>query len=90
MVGKIKELPLGDSMIVEVKRNYKNVEGIFQSDSFKCYLWAAISKKVSLNCKEGDLVAVKGRLIEDEGICKILAEQVVLLNKMIDKGVNIG
>ena len=66
---------------IEIKRNYKNVEGVFDNDCFKCNLWYALSKKISLNCKVGDLVAVKGRLIEDKGIYNILAEQIILLNK---------
>ena len=84
-VGQIKKMPDchlvdGDNeLIVEVRRNYKNSSGIFEVDCFKCYLWFAISKKISLNCKLGDLVAVKGRLVDDNGICRIIAEQVVLL-----------
>ncbi len=88
LVGVIKKMPMFDKMmdnnefIVEVKRNYKNVEGVFEKDCFRCHLWVAISKKISLNCKEGDVVAIKGRLVDNEGKCDILAEQVVLLNKV--------
>lgn len=95
LVGKIKKLPIFDSMksnneiIVEVRRNYKNVDGIYEKDTFRCYLWIAISKKISLNCKEGDLVAIKGRLVDDNDNCRIMAEQVVLLNKVIDNEVNV-
>ena len=73
-----------NEMIIEVKRNYKNIDGVFEKDSFRCYLWIAISKKISICCKEGDVVAVKGRLIDDKENCKILAEQVVLINKLND------
>ena len=85
MIGKIKELPndAHDELILEVRRNYKNSDGVFEKDHFKCYLWMAISKKIMLTCKEGDLIAVKGRVVEDNGVCKIFAEQVVLLNKMV-------
>ena len=85
LVGQIKKVPdshliEGDNeMVIEVKRNYKNSEGVFETDYFKCYLWFAISKKISLNCKLGDLVAVKGRLVDDNNVCRIVAEQVVLL-----------
>lgn len=85
LLGKIIGMPsknVGENeLLIEVKRNYKNTEGIFESDYFKCHLWIALSKKISLGCKVGDLVAVKGRLIEDAGICNILAEQIILLNK---------
>lgn len=85
IIGKIKDLKdIGNNeLIIEVKRSYKNMEGIFEKDYFKCYLWIALSKKISLDCKEGDLVAIKGRLIDDKGVCNILAEQVILLNKCL-------
>lgn len=84
LLGKIKKMPVPereDCIFLEVKRNYKNTIGVFESDVFKCDLWVAISKKIVNSCKEGDLIAVKGRLMEKEGICHILAEQLVLLNK---------
>lgn len=90
LVGIIKELPSYDetnkdnSFAIEVRRNYKNVDGVFETDLFKCHLWIAISKKIMLCCKEGDIVAVKGRIINDEGVYTIVAEQIVLLNKMGD------
>ena len=84
LLGKIKNMNEieKNEIVVEVKRNYKNAEGLFESDCFKCNLWFALSKKISINCKIGDLVAVKGRLVDDNGICNILAEQVILLNKV--------
>ena len=86
LIGKIKSLPLSDEkenndIIIEVQRNYKNVEGVFEKDCFKCHLWIALSRKLSMKCKIGDLVAIKGRLVDDFGKCNILAEQVILLNK---------
>jgi len=83
MVGRIKEMPdnKNNELMLEVKRNYKNTEGVFEKDCFRCYLWIAISKRISLTCKDGDLVAIKGRLVDDNGNCKIAVEQVVLLGK---------
>lgn len=72
---------INNKIVIEVKRNYKNVDGVFEKDCFVCNLWLALSKKIGLNCKSGDLVAVKGRLVDDKGVCNILAEQVILLNK---------
>ena len=85
LIGKISNMDSieKNTITIEVRRNYKNVEGVFASDFFSCALWIALSKKISLNCKKGDLVAVKGRLVDDSGICNILAEQVILLNKTI-------
>jgi single-stranded DNA-binding protein len=83
LIGKIREMENieNNELVIEVRRNYKNTEGVFEKDYFKCNLWIALSKKIGLNCKNGDLVAVKGRLVDDKGTCNILAEQVILLNK---------
>ena len=90
LVGIIKKMPVYDllkndnELIVEVTRNYKNSDGVFEKDCFKCYLWFAISKKICVCCKEGDLVAIRGRIVEDNECYKIVAEQVVLLNKNVE------
>ena len=42
-----------------------------------------IDKAVPGGLKFGDIVAIKGRLVENDGECNILAEQVILLNKVI-------
>ena len=86
MIGTIKKMPELDSnkdgyMILEVQRSFKNSEGIYDKDSFKCYLWIAIYKKICAYCKIGDLLAVKGRVVDAQGLCNIVLEQVILLNK---------
>lgn len=83
LVGAIKEMPLeNEKFKLEVKRNYKNMSGEFENDVFDCYIWLAISKRIMLSCKMGDVVAVKGRLVGEDGKCNIIAEQIVLLNKV--------
>lgn len=89
IVGKVEKIPELNSdnkdnkIILEVRRNYKNVDGVFDKDYFSCYLWSALYKKINMSCKEGDLVALRGRLINEGGNCNILAEQVILLNKVV-------
>ena len=90
LVGQIKDMPKMEvnnkniKFKIEVKRNYKNVDGIFEKDIFECFLWIAIGKKISMYSKIGDVVAVKGRLVSDNDSCHILAEQVILLNKVME------
>ena len=94
LIGKVKKVPdlelvkNDNELIIEVQRNYKNMDGVYESDLFKCYLWLAMSKKICLSCKMGDFVAVKGRLMEEDNSCKIMAEQVVLLSKRFNDSVN--
>lgn len=84
LVGFIKKMPVDNCLLeLEVKRNYKNTDGVFEKDLFNCHLWIAIAKKIMITCKEGDLVAIKGRLVGTNNKCDILAEQVVLLNKRL-------
>lgn len=86
MIGVIKEMVDFENrdnsyIFLEVKRSYKSSDGVYNNDVFKCYLWQGIYKKIFLYCKEGDLLAVKGRLEEEEGTCNIVLDQVILLNK---------
>jgi single-stranded DNA-binding protein len=84
LVGKIHELKVIDKkyrLYIEVKRNYKNVEGIYENDIFECRVWTAIGLKLFNNYNDGDLVSLKGRLEENEGKCFVCVEQIILLNK---------
>ena len=87
MIGTIKYMPCNDKesndnyFVLEVRRGYKNATGTYDKDCFKCHLWIAISQKINRYCKVGDLVAVKGRLVDSLGECNILVEQAILLNK---------
>ena len=85
MIGVIKEMPTSEDnmFVIEIRRNYKNNQGVFEKDLFRCFLWSAISKKISLACKVGDLIALKGRLVCDNERSEILVEQVALLNRRI-------
>lgn len=85
IIGSIKKMPRCDNeLVLEVRRNYKNSEGVFLKDNFKCNLWDALSKRIEFTCKEGDLIAIKGRLVDDNDVCKILVEQAILLNKTVN------
>lgn len=45
-----------------VPRTFKNQEGIYETDFFRCILWNGIAKRAKEYCKKGDTVCVKGRL----------------------------
>ncbi len=64
MVGKIDSVPAKDGLdlVLEVRRSYLNMDGIFDSDFFKCRMWLGIRDNLIKYCKEGDVVAIKGRL----------------------------
>jgi len=70
---------------ITVPRNYKNEEGIYESDTFPVTLWMGIAEKTAEYCKKGDLIGVKGRLemktdlVEADKI-QIIAEKVTFLS----------
>lgn len=70
-------------IILSIERPFNDVEGR-KWDSFNCKLWSSIFKRVILNCKVGDLLAIKGRLSNENSKYTIMAENVVILNKSKD------
>ena len=76
------------SLTLAVPRNYKNVNGEYDTDFLDCTLWTQVAESTSKYCKTGDMIGVKGRvqsrIIElPEGTKKrkteIVAERVTFL-----------
>ena len=83
------------SVILAVNRNFKNAEGIYESDLIRCILWNSVAATTTEYCHVGDVIGVKGRLqsskYEDENkkvhfVTDVIAERVTFLstNKKID------
>ena len=77
------------SVIVAVNRNFKNSEGIYESDFIRCILWNNVASSTTEYCKSGDTIGIKGRLqsskYEDENgkthyIVDVIAERVTFLS----------
>lgn len=77
------------TITLAVPRNYKNVNGEYDTDFLECTLWTAIAENTTEYCKIGDMLGVKGRIqtrmIEsDDGTKKkkteIVAERVTFLS----------
>jgi len=49
-------------VILAVPRNFKNVDGVYDTDFLRVTLWNAIALNTKEYCKKGDLIAIKGRL----------------------------
>lgn len=74
---------------VAVQRDFKNSDGIYESDFIRCNLWNGIANQVSEYCHKGDLIGIKGRIQnrsyeEDNGelkyITEIIADKVSFLS----------
>lgn len=75
-------------MTLAVPRNYKNMDGEYDTDFLDCTLWTNVAENTSEYCQTGDMVGVKGRLqtrvIQSEDGTKkkrteIVAERVTFL-----------
>lgn len=67
---------------IAVNRNYKNSDGIYETDFIRCVLWNAVATNTCEYCKSGDVVGIKGRLenysYEDENKEKKYMQEVVV------------
>ena len=47
---------------VAVSRNFKNADGVYETDFIPCILWSNIASNTVEYCKKGDIVGIKGRM----------------------------
>ena len=50
------------SITLAVPRNYKNMNGEYDTDFLDCTLWTNIAENTTEYCQTGDMVGVKGRI----------------------------
>ena len=77
------------SVNVGVTRNYRNADGLYETDFIRCVLWDVIASNTSEYCHRGDVIGIKGRLQtssydDDKGtkhyITEVVAERVTFLS----------
>ena len=63
------------TITLAIPRNFKNLNGEYDSDFINCILWDGIAENTKEYCKKGDIVGVKGRiqsrLIEEKDTKKL-------------------
>lgn len=76
------------TVTLAVPRNYKNMNGEYDTDFLDCTLWTNVAENTVEYCQSGDMVGVKGRIqtrviTADDGSKKkkteIVAEKVTFL-----------
>lgn len=75
------------NITLAVPRNYKNINGEYETDFIPCTLWKGIAENAVEYCHKGDLLGIKGSLktrrIEQEEyshqIVEVVAEKVTYL-----------
>lgn len=74
------------NITIAVPRNFKNEDGLYDTDFIKVTLWNGIAENTMQYCKKGDIVGVKGRL-ERLGVeLRVVAEKITFLSS--NKGEN--
>ena len=76
------------NITLAVPRNYKNVNGEYDTDYIDCVLWTGIAENTSEYCKKGDILGLKGRVqtrayeIDDKKkyVTEVVAEKVTFLS----------
>lgn len=69
-------------LTIAINRNFKNSEGIYETDFIKCVLYKIISGRVKEYCTKGDLIGVHGRVkcgSEDKNL-EIVADKITFLS----------
>ena len=87
------------NVILAVNRNFKNSNGIYETDFIRCILWNNLAASTTEYCHIGDVIGIKGRLQtskfeDDKGeihyYTDVIAERVTFLsaNKKSSKNSN--
>ena len=85
LVGRISDPGLAHGgeriLTLAVTRAYKNDAGFFETDFINCRLIGTVASKVAKHCTKGDLVGIKGNLIQDSGGATVVSvEKVTFLS----------
>jgi len=86
LVGRVVSLPVVNeegrraTLKIAVQRNYKNADGIYETDFIDCVLWNDLMNSAVEYLKVGDIIGIKGRLQSDEGATKVISEKVTFLS----------
>lgn len=85
---EVKELEDGkrvSTITLAVPRNYKNADGVYETDFIDCTLWNGIATPTSEYCKKGDVVGVRGRMQTDNYEDKETGKKIYTLKIVADK-----
>lgn len=70
---------------VAITRNFKNSEGIYETDIIPVRLWQPIVENSVEYCKVGDLIGVKGSLQTNDNSVVVVANKVTFLSSSKSK-----
>lgn len=62
-----------------VSRSFKNINGEYETDFIPCTLFGGVAETTKEYCKNGDLIATKGRVQTNNNKIELIAERVSFL-----------
>lgn len=76
------------NIAIAVPRNFKNEEGVYETDFIEVTMWNGIAENAASYCHKGDIVGIKGRIqvdsYEKDGekktVQKVIAERLTFLS----------
>lgn len=88
------------NITIAIPRDYKNQDGIYDTDFISCVLWNNLADHTCEYCKKGDIIGIKGRLqsssyLKDDVTyykTEVVAQRISFLsaNKINDNDVNVS
>ena len=86
LVGRIAKLNEDTETLITlaISRNFKNKEGIYETDFIDCQLFGSVAESTKYYCKNGDIVGIKGRLQTDNEKMIVVADKVTFLTTKKD------
>lgn len=68
-----------------VNRNFKNNDGIYETDFIPVEMYSGMSEQVKEYCRKGDLISIKGYLQNNDNKLIVIADKVVFLSSKPNK-----
>ena len=62
-----------------VSRSFKNINGEYETDFIPCILFGGVAETTKEYCKNGDLIATKGRVQTNNNKIELIAERISFL-----------
>lgn len=77
------------NITLSVPRNYKNADGIYETDFITVRLYNGIAENTMKYCKKGDLLGIKGRIEtkqeENKNTIEVIADKITFLTSKSNK-----
>ena len=80
VVEEIKTTENQATIVIAVSRNFKNEEGLYESDNIPVIVWNGIIEQTKDYCRKGDTIGIKGRIQMIDNNVTIIAERITFLS----------